>query len=84
MSEMIERTAVKLRKRAERWGYQLPHPLCQILAREVIEAMQEPTEAMLKADKPIEYTMPQGEMMVMTDTAPKYGVWQAMIDEALS
>lgn len=52
-------------------------------ARAAIETMRAPTPQMLDCSEPFEYTMPQAELKVMTDTATKYGIWQDMIDKAL-
>ena len=49
----------------------------------VLEEMREPTAAMVAADVPYEHTAPSGELMIMTDSATKYGIWRSIIDEAL-
>jgi hypothetical protein len=44
-----------------------------------VEALMEPSEAMLCPSTPIEYTMPEGEAALMIDTPTRYGVWKSMI-----
>lgn len=49
-------------------------------AKAAIEAMREPTDAMMLAAEKAE---PQLECFLIKEESPSYLVWQAMIDEAL-
>lgn len=69
MSEMSERIAKALRGS---WP-SLPVEAGDMLARAALEAMREPTEAMITA----------GDKAGILGTRGSWAVWKAMIDEAL-
>jgi hypothetical protein len=94
MSEMVERVARAIDPTAWRWldsivGREPAHPAeaptraTQVRqARAAIEAMREPTEAMLRAS-PVVGTGPDERGNWAVNTKPAQAVWPAMIDAAL-
>lgn len=61
-----------------------PHPMaeCIDIARAAVEAMREPTAAMIKAGNATGMFICGDEDVHESDREPK-GVWQAMIDDVL-
>lgn len=72
MSEMIERIAKAIKAKA--WAIDLPlrDEECSEIARAAIEAMREPTNAMMFAPPDVQFGPADAEF-----------VWHCMIDEAL-
>ena len=68
MSEMIERVAKAIDKTSQERGHRIPATAMRHLAVAAIEAMREPTDAMINA--------PSGEEYYET-------IWKEMIDAAL-
>jgi len=86
MSEMMDRVAQAMDKAGEKFVADNPDgsndSLMAALARAVIEAQREPTEAMLKsAMAPYAHDIDDKMRAAFRATIVKY--WQAMIDEAL-
>lgn len=79
MSEMVERVALALQQRAQERGIKpIPGFVASHLAAAAIEAMREPTVAMIEAEPDGD-----GEFDKTNSAAHAKAFWQAMIDEAL-
>ena len=78
MSEMVDRVAkaIALQSHAE-------SPCLEDLARRAIEAMREPTEAMVCAGDEQIIVALNDHGGVRRDPTPAQGTWVSMIDEAL-
>lgn len=89
MSEMVDKIAMAIRDNIQA---SLPDGVSvdyQYAARAAIEAMRDPTEAMLNGVRPQEYTIEHYHGTGHHRTFPTLGsgplqVWQDMIDAALS
>lgn len=74
MSEMIERVSKAILECPNASDYET------LVAKRAIEAMREPTDAMMLAAEKAE---PQLECFLAKEESPSYLIWQAMIDETL-
>jgi hypothetical protein len=75
MSEMVERVARAIEAKSD---YVISQHHAKALARAAIEAMREPTAAMIEAEPDDD-----GEFNKTNSVAHARAFWQAMIDEAL-
>lgn len=83
-SEMVERVAGALHAAHAEVGWPADEcETCDKLARAAIEAMREPTEAMIRAGEPVVYDCYSLEPGEGLDENPALPTWQAMIDAAL-
>ena len=80
MSEKIQQVAEAMRLRAIERGHPIHPALLHHLAAAAIEAMREPTEAMLQAPAMRRWAWKDDEGVTAGDIAD---AWNAMIDEAL-